>query len=133
MASAPIPVPGSDRNAKRTAERRRSERLQVLLPAKLTLMDGEFDCAIENVSQTGARLICDTQLRAGQQGILRCHMLETLFEVVWTDKNTAGIAFDEDVPLGVIRALRWDNTRNRAEHDEVLTQMVRDWTQDTAR
>ena len=106
---------------------RRAERLRVLLPGKLTIIDGHYDCAIENVSQTGARLIADVPLKISQQGILQCYPLDELFAVVWTDGKTAGIKFDEEVALGSIRALRWHNDRFRQRHDEHLQEIVQDW------
>lgn len=105
----------------------------MLLPGKLTLLDGEFDCAIEDVSRTGARVIADASLRIGQQGILRCHPLDALFSVVWTDGKSAGLQFDDEATLGTIRALRWDNDRHRQRYDAELRQMVHNWAAGTPR
>ncbi len=113
--------------------RRQAERLRVLMPAALTLLDGVFDCALEDISQTGARFIADAPMEEGQQGILHCQPLEMLFRVVWTDGKTAGVQFDEEASLGVIRALRWHNDRFRAQHDAELKELVRDWASGSTR
>lgn len=127
MASVAPSLPASGDSTAFPPARRQAERLSVLLPAKLTLLDGEFDCAIEDVSQTGARIITDATLRTGQQGILLCHPLDALFSVVWTDGKAAGLEFDEEATLGTIRTLRWDNDLHRQRYDAELRKMVQDW------
>lgn len=107
--------------------RRRSERLTVCLPAKLVLLDGEFDCALEDVSQTGARIITDAPLHMGRRGILSCSPLEAVFSVVWTKGQYAGLEFEEEEALGTIRMLRWHNDRDRQRHDAALREMVQKW------
>lgn len=132
MASAALdlsaPVSEANFNPGRSAE-----RLSVLLPGKLTIFDGHYDCAIEDVSQTGARLIADVPLKIGQQGIMKCHPLDELFRVVWTDGKTAGIRFDTKVALGLVRTLRWHNDRYRKRHDAELSEIVQDWAAGTRR
>lgn len=107
--------------------RRRSERLTVCLPAKLILLDGEFDCALEDISQTGARIITDAPLHMGRRGILSCSPLESVFAVVWTRGQNAGLEFEEEESLGTIRLLRWHNDRDRQRHDAALRDMVQKW------
>ncbi|WP_324260929.1 PilZ domain-containing protein [Altererythrobacter sp. H2] len=107
--------------------RRRSERLTVCLPGKVVLLDGEFDCALDDVSQTGARIITDAPLPVGRRGILSCSPLEAVFSVVWTRGRFAGLEFEEDEPLGTIRLLRWHNDRDRERHDATLRQLVQRW------
>lgn len=107
--------------------RRQTERLTVCLPGTLTLMDGEFDCALEDISQTGARVITDAPLHTGRRGILSCSPLDTVFAVVWTRGRLAGLEFEEAEPLGTIRLLRWHNDRDRERHDAALRAMVQRW------
>ena len=108
-------------------ERRAAERLRVLLPGTLILLDGEYDCAIEDISVSGARIIADAALKKGREGILKCSPLEAFFSVVWTDGKTAGIQFEEEITLGTVRALRWHNDRFRSQHDADLRNIVQDW------
>ena len=107
--------------------RRRSERLAICLPGKLILLDGEFDCALEDISQTGARIITDAPLHMGRRGILSCSPLEAVFAVVWTKGHYAGLEFEEEEALGMIRLLRWHNDRDRERHDAALHQLVQKW------
>lgn len=107
--------------------RRRSERLTVCLPGKLMLLDGEFDCALEDISQTGARIISNAPLAMGRRGILSCSPLEAVFAVVWTRGHYAGLEFEEEEPLGTIRLVRWHNDRDRQRHDAALRDMVQKW------
>lgn len=127
MASAPhLPLaPAPDYSE--LLGRRRSERLAVCLPAKLILLDGEFDCALEDVSQTGARIITDAPLHMGRRGILSCSPLEAVSAVVWTKGQYAGLEFEEEEALGMIRLLRWHNDRDRQRHDATLRQLVQKW------
>ena len=127
MASAPhLPVT-HDPDLSGVLGRRRSERLTVCLPGKLVLLDGEFDCALEDVSQSGARIITDAPLATGRRGILSCSPLEAVFAVVWTRGQYAGLEFEEEESLGTIRLLRWHNDRDRQRHDATLRAMVQKW------
>lgn len=127
MASVPHPSLAPDTGISGVLARRRSERLTVCLPGKLVLLDGEFDCALEDVSQNGARIITDAPLVTGRRGILSCSPLEAVFAVVWTRGRYAGLEFEEEEPLGTIRLLRWHNDRDRQRHDAALRQIVQKW------
>ncbi len=135
MASAPnlplaaIPSIETVAGVEQTVGRRGRERLSVCLPGKLTLMDGEFDCALEDVSRTGARIITDAPLHISRRGILSCSPLEAMFAVVWTKGRYAGLEFEEEERLGTIRLLRWHNDRDRERHDAQLRQIVQRWGQ----
>lgn len=133
MASAPnhplVATPSATGAAgvEHAVGRRGKERLSVCLPGKLVLMDGEFDCALEDVSQTGARIITTAPLHTGRRGILSCSPLEAVFAVVWTKGRYAGLEFEEEERLGTIRLLRWHNDRDRDRHDAQLRQIVQRW------
>lgn len=127
MASAPHLPFASAPDLSGLLGRRRSERLTVCLPGKLILLDGEFDCALEDISQTGARIITDAPLHMGRRGILSCSPLEAVFAVVWTRGQNAGLEFEEEEALGTIRLLRWHNDRDRQRHDAALRDMVQKW------
>lgn len=129
MASAPhLPLaPTQAPVLESNLGRRRKERLTVCLPGKLTLLDGEFDCALEDVSQTGARIITNAPLHMGRRGILSCSPMEAVFAVVWTKARYAGLEFEEEETLGNVRLLRWHNDRDRERHDAALRQIVQRW------
>ena len=110
-----------------TLRRRSAERFKVLVPARLVLLAGEFECALEDISTSGARIITDVPLRTGNQGILRCSPLDVLFLVCWTEGKSAGLQFDEEASLGTIRQLRWNNDCYRGHHDEELRRMLQGW------
>ncbi|MFN4113002.1 MAG: PilZ domain-containing protein [Sphingomonadaceae bacterium] len=127
MASAPhLPVTHAP-DLSGVLGRRRSERLTVCLPGKLVLLDGEFDCALEDVSQSGARIITDAPLATSRRGILSCSPLEAVFAVVWTRGQYAGLEFEEEESLGTIRLLRWHNDRDRQRHDATLRALIQKW------
>lgn len=127
MASMPHPDPASSGHVGPVVDRRKSARLSVLLPGTLTLLDGEFGCAIEDISQTGARIVTDARLRVGREALLRSSPLDELCSVAWVDGHAAGVQFVEEVPLGLIRQLRWHNDRNRAQHDADVRALLSGW------
>ncbi|MDN3645743.1 PilZ domain-containing protein [Pontixanthobacter aestiaquae] len=108
-------------------DQRAAQRFRVLMPGSITLLDGVFDYAIEDISLSGARFITDVPLAKQQEGILHCTPLEVLFSVVWTDGKTAGVHFEEEIALGTVRALRWHNDRFRSQHDAALRGLVQAW------
>ncbi|MCP5397308.1 MAG: PilZ domain-containing protein [Sphingomonadaceae bacterium] len=121
MASAPRPPPEAP------PHRRAAARLRVCIPGKLILLGGEYDCALEDVSLTGARVVSDAPMTKDQQGILQCTPLEVLFTTRWVHGKAAGLEFEEEVGLGTIRMLRWHNDRYRETHDAELRDMMQDW------
>jgi hypothetical protein len=132
MANAALQISPSCENDQHQSDLRAAERFRVLMPGSITLLDGVFDCAIEDVSHSGARFITDVPLQVGKEGILACPPLEVLFSVVWTDGKTAGIKFEEEIPVGTIRALRWHNDRFRNRHDAQLSEIVHEWATEPA-
>jgi len=133
MASAAPFLPAFSEADQSQANRRTADRFRVLMPGTLTILDGVFDCAIEDVSATGARFISDVPFKQGQEGILLCQPLEVLFSVAWTDRKTVGVKFEEEVPVGVIRTLRWHNDRFRDQHNAELKEIIEDWASGTRR
>lgn len=121
MASAQL-LPRDDE-----PHRRSSARLRVCIPGILILLDGTFDCALEDISQGGARVICDAPLAKGNSGVLRCQQLEAFFDVAWQAGKQYGLQFDEPASIGVIRAIRWYNDHYREQSEAELRRMVRQW------
>lgn len=127
MANAALKISLGEDHGSGQPDFRAAERFRVLLPGSITVLDGVFDCAVEDVSMSGARFITDVPLASAQEGILHCAPLEVLFSVVWTDGKTAGVKFEEEIALGTIRELRWHNDRFRSQHDAELKEIVHDW------
>lgn len=109
------------------AERRGAVRLTVMIPGRLSLLSGDFDCAIEDISQTGARIVTNAKLRAGAECVLTSLPIDNLCTVVWTDGKAAGLEFIDEISLGAVRLVRWNNDRFRGQHDAALKKMVRGW------
>ena len=129
MATMPHPDPAPQGAAEAPANRRRAERLAVLLPGTLTTLDGEYECAIEDISRTGARIVTDATLREGRECLLNCSPLDELCTVAWSEGQAAGLEFTEEVSLGTIRLLRWHNDRDSARHQAEIGRMLRGWVE----
>lgn len=121
MASAPL-TPQEP-----SPHRRSDARLRVCIPAKLILLDGTFDCALEDISQGGARVICDAPLAKGHSGVLICQRLEAFFDVAWQDGKQYGLQFEAPAGVGVIRSIRWYNDHFREQAEAEIRRMVRQW------
>lgn len=121
MASAPAPAAGN------SPHRRESARLRVCIPGQLILLDGTFDCALDDISQGGARVICDAPLAQDDSGVLQCQRLDVFFDVAWAERQAFGLKFAEPVSLGTIRSIRWFNDQYRDQYERELREMVRDW------
>ncbi len=132
MASLPHPDPAPECAIDASANRRGAERLAVLLPGTLTTLDGEFECAIEDISRTGARIVTDATLREGRECVLACSPLDELCMVAWTEGQAAGLEFTDEAALGTIRMLRWHNDRYHGQNAAAVGRMLRGWVEDGA-
>ena len=104
--------------------RRESARLRVCVPGQLILLEGTFDCALDDISQGGARVLCNAPLAQGHSGVLQCQQLDVFFDVAWADRHAFGLHFAEPVALGTIRSIRWFNDRDRDRYERELLAMV---------
>jgi hypothetical protein len=127
MATAPLSFSGPIPESPAPLGRRSAERFRVLVPGRVVLLSGEYDCALEDISTTGARIICDIPLRTGFEGILQCYPLDAMFSVAWIEGKSAGLQFHEPAALGAVRQLRWNNDCYRQSHDTALRTMLSGW------
>lgn len=100
--------------------RRASARLRVYIPGRLIMLGGNYPCALEDISQTGARVICDANIRSGETGVLQTMDIDVLCKVVRAQKGRLGLQFEEDVSAAAIRELRRQNDiyrKNRIQRD----------------
>ena len=75
--------------------RRAASRLRLHLPARLILIDRNVECVLENISQTGARLVTSKPPKIGEFGRFRCDLIDQYFDTVWADGSRIGVHFDE--------------------------------------
>lgn len=94
------------REAEVVTWRRNVARLRPHLPGRIKTLEGEHPCIVEDLSQTGARIILADEHSFGSSGILRCGMLDIFFERVWANHGRAGLAFDEIVAPETLYELR---------------------------
>lgn len=75
---------------------RRSTRLQMLWPGEIVLKSGRHDCRVLDISQHGARIATEAILHAGDDGLLLCEGLDTLFEVVRANPDHVAVSFVDE-------------------------------------
>ena len=107
--------------------RRDVARLRLYLPGRIKTLGGEYPCFVEDISQTGARIIMMDAYRIGHSGILRCGELDVFFDRLWTAESRAGLAFDELIAPETLYELRriHDNFDNIQR--EEIRRMAHDW------
>ena len=121
------PLPSTPSGA---PQRRERERLRVCIPGRLILLDATFECAIEDISQYGARVIIDAPLAPGESGVLQTQRLDVFFDVAWTERGGAGLQFAEPVSQGMIRSVRWFNDWYGEQFAVELRGVLSDWAAD---
>ncbi|MBA4163531.1 MAG: PilZ domain-containing protein [Erythrobacter sp.] len=107
--------------------RRDAARLRLYLPARLALVDGVVSCIIEDISQTGAKILIQHARPIGQSGILQCPPLDVFFDRVWTDGVRVGVAFEEPVEPETLHALRQLHDNYSAMSKQELRRTAQDW------
>jgi hypothetical protein len=112
---------------KPTQGRRNVSRLRLYLPARVKTLEGEHACFVENISQTGARIIVTDSAKVGEIGTLRCGQVDILFDKVWSANGRTGLAFDELVPPDALRELRRVHDNFDEIQREEHRRIARDW------
>jgi len=113
--------------------RRAAARLRVFIPGKLILLDGNYDCTLEDISQTGVRVHCDANARKGDEGVLHCMALDVFCEVVRTGNSRIALQFEEEVSLSLVEDIRRKNDLHRKEHEDRFRTMAKQWVAGTIR
>ncbi len=90
----------------RPAGRRGAARLRVYFPGRLIMIGGTYPCWLEDISQTGARVICQADIRQGKTGIFQSMDIEVLCTIVRAGNGRLGLQFEEDVSAEAIQEMR---------------------------
>jgi hypothetical protein len=115
-----------------TEGRRSNARARLNIPARVVLLDGYCGCTVENLSRKGARIVCEWELRRGDQGILQRDGLDQFFTVQWVRDGACGLNFEDPVPDESIVALR--QVADNFEHHttERMRDLGREWVEGRA-
>jgi hypothetical protein len=85
---------------------KRRLRIDIELPAVISLLDGEHDAVVRNISQQGARIECGRRLAIEQIVRLRAEDLpEVRAKVRWRRANEYGLIFEDTFQLADFAAL----------------------------
>ncbi|MCX7864730.1 MAG: PilZ domain-containing protein, partial [Novosphingobium sp.] len=79
--------------------RRALPRLEVRLPARLTVGEIEVPVVITDISPSGARLSLRSPPRRGVRGMIGWDGVTSPCTVVWSAKAECGVAFGEDIEI----------------------------------
>lgn len=87
--------------------RRGAARVRLGIPSTLILLDGNYQCVLQDLSQTGARLSVNGYTgRAGQSGVLEMCGHEAFGTVVWARMGMLALHFDEMLAMPTIVKIR---------------------------
>lgn len=107
--------------------RRAAPRLRVYIPGRLIMLGGTYPCSLEDISQTGARVICNADISKGETGILQSMELDVLFKIVRAGEGRFGLLFEEDVSIAAIEELRRQNDIHRLNYIREQRAHARSW------
>ena len=91
--------------------KRGAPRARVQLPALMDALSGTQQVLLENVSETGARVITPLPPKLGAEVILRCGMLDVFAIVAWSRPGCCGLQFDERTDIKQVLALKAEGDR----------------------
>ncbi len=70
------------------------------------MLGGNYPHLLEDISQTGARVICTADIRTGECGILQSMEIDVLCKIVRAGNGRSGLLFEEDVSTAAIEEVR---------------------------
>ncbi len=108
----------------------RSPRRRVLLTGQFQSLTGTHKITVRNLSNTGASINCDGELKLGSDGVLMAGGLDCLCRVVWHRAGIFGLKFEEPLHSSVVLDL------HRVSSDDVKyaeRAATREWYQRDAR
>ena len=108
----------------------RSPRRRVLLTGQFQALTGTHNVAVRNLSNTGASISCDAELKLGSEGVLIAGGLDCLCQVIWHRGGIVGLNFDEPLHNSVVLELHRVTQADVKYADAVA---AREWYQRDAR
>ncbi|WP_156029834.1 PilZ domain-containing protein [Sphingomonas sp. URHD0057] len=95
--------------------RRRAQRLPVLLPASVVTMSAYQYFDVIDLSATGAKLRGQAVPPFGRAALFRVDGFQTLCKIVWAVDGLCGVHFDELIPMRVLERFREAGTTAEVE------------------
>lgn len=91
----------------RITGRRATPRVRLYIPAQVMLLEGLYNCLLDDMSQAGARVTIAAKLPPPGAGVvIRTKGVEVFGNVVWTQVARFGIVFEEPLALHEVVGLR---------------------------
>ncbi|MEO0030891.1 MAG: hypothetical protein RIS94_649 [Pseudomonadota bacterium] len=119
----PLPMPYP-------AGRRQASRLRLGIPAKVILLGGTFDCRLDDLSQSGARIaIAAAMPTPGSDAVLTVNGIEAFGMVRWARMQRFGVEFDAPLPLEQVVAIRHFADNYAAHAQEQQLRVAREYVQ----
>lgn len=110
-----------------SAGRREVSRAGLYVPATFRLLEGKFDCLLEDVSQTGAKISIPHVAKQRSSGILTCGPLDAFCTIIWSAHNKCGLRFDEPVELATVLELRSHAENYPARDRHAFERVAEEW------
>lgn len=122
--------PDSGMTPQPEAKAPRSPRRRVLLTGQFQSLAGTHNVAVRNLSNTGASISCNAELKLGSEGVLIAGGLDCLCKVVWHRGGIVGLNFDEPLHSSVVLEL---HRVTHAHVEQATATATREWYQRDAR
>lgn len=91
------------------------------------MLGGNYPCLLEDISQSGARVICIADIRKGETGILQSMEIDVLCKIVRAGNGRFGLLFEEDVSTSAIEDVRRQNDIHRLNYIQEDRAHARSW------
>ncbi|MFB0610828.1 PilZ domain-containing protein [Aurantiacibacter poecillastricola] len=110
--------------------KRRESRLRLKVPAQLIILHGRPRVHLVDLSRSGARVYLggQSELRAGEEGVITWLDYEAFGEVKWSRNGFAGFEFDVLLDPGIVLGTRKQVDHGLAiSYEEERFMRSRDW------
>lgn len=91
------------------------------------MLGSSHRCCLEDISQTGARVICQAAISKGETGILQSMDIDVLFKIVRAGHGRFGLQFEEEVSAEAIKEIRRQNDLHRKSFIGESRMYARSW------
>lgn len=91
------------------------------------MLGGNYPCLLEDISQSGARVICTADISKGETGILQSMEIDVLCKIVRAGNGRFGLLFEEEVSTSTIEEVRRQNDIHRLTYIREERTHARSW------
>ena len=106
--------------------RRSAPRLRLGIPAKLVTLSRTQSATLDDLSKTGAQVTL-SQPESFEAGVLSWLQFEAFADVVWQDRQSVGLRFDEPITQAAVLETRRAAPGEIRDHLNRERDIAREW------